>query len=239
VGPPQDDLALAEVLLERAALGQAVLHLYSWDQPVLILGYGQDPPGVDLAACQALGVRVLRRVSGGTGVLHHRDLAVALALPASHPWAASIPGLYDHLVSALQAALETLGVPVQKGERDAVMAGPRSPICFEGHLGESLLWDGRKAVGCAQVRRARSSLVEAHLLLHDDVETAARCFGVPADRVRAAMAPLPAVDTWALGRAVTASLADALGLPAREVGPPHVPPGWMDRYLQARWAPVP
>src|SRR5512135_2700059 len=113
-GDPGADLAREELLLEAASGGAPRLSCYGWQGPVLVLGYGQDESGIDIAACRAARVPVLRRCSGGTAVLHRGDLSASLALPAGHPWARSIPTLYDGFVLAVQGALLTLGVAAER-----------------------------------------------------------------------------------------------------------------------------
>ncbi|HHQ47954.1 MAG TPA: lipoate--protein ligase family protein, partial [Acidobacteria bacterium] len=102
-------LAAEESLLEAAASGEVILLLASWPGPSVILGHGQPEGDVDLELCRREGIPVLRRITGGTGVVHDRDLAVSLALPAGHPWAGTITGLYGRFLEVLVAVLGKLG----------------------------------------------------------------------------------------------------------------------------------
>jgi len=206
-GDPVADLAFEEELIRRAAAGRPGLFLYSWRDPVLVLGVGQKPESVDLDACRREGVPVLKRSTGGTGVLSRGDLAVSLALPASHPWAATIPGLYARFLEPLEAALRSLGVDVAR-PADPPPRRQRSPLCFEDVRDETFLLDGRKCVGCAQARRRGAALVHASILLDLKADLTARCFGMPGDRVRAALAALPLAPD-ALADAVADAMADA------------------------------
>ncbi len=187
-GDPREDLARDEALLERAAAEDVPhLHAYAWDRSVLVLGRSQKIEEIDASVAKSAGVQVLKRVSGGTGVLHQGDLALALALPASHPWAGSIRGLYDRFLDGVQAALAELGVSTERGT-EAAAGRERSPICFEDHALESLLLDGRKVLGCAQRRRLHGVLVHGTLLFALDAELQARLYRVPVQRITAAMA---------------------------------------------------
>lgn len=188
-GDPEADLARDEALLERAsAEGTPHLHAYAWDRSVLVLGRSQKPEEIDLDVARAESVQVLKRVSGGTGVLHQGDLALTLALPASHPWAGSIRGLYDHFLDGIQQALSELGVATERGTK-AAAGRERSPICFEDHALESLLIGGRKVLGCAQRRRLHGVLVHGTLLFALDAKLQARLYRVPVQRITAAMTP--------------------------------------------------
>ena len=212
-GSPAADLAAEVRLLERAAGGECGLLLCSWPSPVVVLGYGQGSSDVDLDWCRAAGVPVLRRSTGGTGVVHCADLAVSLVLPKVHPWAGRIMGLYGSFLDALAPALRAAGGDVRRPEVARRSRSERSPICFEDQLAETLVVGGRKAVGCAQARRTRAVLVHAAVLLDLDAELWARVFRVPAERVEGALAPaVPGGDWQTVGTLVAEYLARALGL---------------------------
>lgn len=216
-GDPAADLAAEQALLARvAAGGPATLFAYGWTRPVAVLGRGQDAATLDVAAAARLGVPIVRRASGGTAVVHQGDLALSLVLPDAHPWARPIAGLYARFLDALSDGLVASGLP--RPERPpapprAASPAPRSPICFEGNAGDTLAFDGRKAVGCAQARRRGAVLVHGMLLLGLDADLQAAVFGVAPARILGAMAPLP-VDAPrdALARHLADALADALGL---------------------------
>jgi lipoate-protein ligase A len=124
-------------------------------------------------------------------VLHQADLSASLSLPADHPWAKTIRGLYDGFVLSVQEALSSFGVQTDRWLPPQGTARSRSPICFEDHLAESLLVEGRKVLGCAQVRRRESALVHGTILFTLDPPTQALVYGVSEERIRAAMAALP------------------------------------------------
>lgn len=237
------DLAFEEQLLARAAAGDAGFFVAAWAAPTLVLGYGQPVEDVDLELCRSEGVEVLRRRTGGTGVLHDgQELILSLALPTSHPWTRGIPRLYERFLDTIQATLGELGVELDRvsPEDHREAAKQRSPICFEGQLMESLLWQGKKAVGCAQRRVRGAALVQATLLLGLDAERQARVFGVSRARVDAAMAPLPelGLDVDALATAFEGAFVEALS-PDTAPTRGQVEPGDARlRYDEARWSPL-
>lgn len=238
-GSPSADLALEEVLLARAAGGQPSLLVTSWPGPVVVLGYGQPAEDVGLELCRARGIPVLRRITGGTGVVHTGDLGVALALPIDHPWAGGVIGLYGRFLDVLEGALTAVGAAVERLESPRRATRVRSPICFEDQLADTLVVNGRKAVGCAQARRRRAVLVHAAVLLGLDADLYAEIFQVPASRVVAALSPAAAALPEALAREVALRFADALGLDMRLADPPEIPTRLLERYTEPRWAPVP
>jgi lipoate-protein ligase A len=182
-GRPERDLGLESVFLDRASSGLVSLFLYSWSSPVVVLGYGQKAEDIDRDWCRQAGVPVFRRMTGGTGVVHSRDLAVSLFLPASHLWAGKITGLYGLFLGALAPALERAGGSGKSPEHPSEAGRTRSPICFEDQLSDTLVVDGRKVVGCAQARKARSVLIHAAVSLNLAVEVYSAVFRVPEARI--------------------------------------------------------
>jgi len=238
-GSPVDDLAFEAWMLDRAAAGQPCASFTSWPGPVVVLGYAQDPADVDLEACRALAIPVLRRLTGGTGVIHRGDLGLSLALPSSHAWAEGVVSLYGRFLDALGPALEAAGAAIERTHDAPHAARVRSPICFEDQLADTLLVGGRKAVGCAQTRRRGAVLIHAAVLLGLDAELYGRLFHVAPERVRAALAPaLDGADWWELGRLAAAALAGRLGLAPRPLSAPQVPEQLRALYRLPRWAPL-
>jgi lipoate-protein ligase A len=239
-GRPSHDLAFEGELLDRAAAGRASALVTSWPGPVVVLGYAQPPTDVDLEWCREEGIPVLRRLSGGTGVIHRGDLGVSLVLPAKHPWAGGIVGLYDRFLGVLELALGSVGGRVARVAEPRRGSRVRSPICFEDQLADTLTVDGRKAVGCSQTRRKNGVLIHAAVLLGLDAELYARVFGVDPGRVSMALAPaVTGVPSMKVGDAVLARLADDLGLVIEENRSPITAPEHLLRYRGNRWSPVP
>jgi len=239
VGPPLEDLAREAWLLDRAADGELSLLLASWEGPVVVLGYSQGPEEADLEWCRENAIPVLRRLTGGTGVIHRSDLGVGLFLPEEHPWTKGVVGLYSRFLDVLGPALRALGSEVVRLDEAAHASRVRSPVCFLDQLSDTLVVDGRKVVGCAQTRRRGAVLVHAAVLLGLDATLYQRVFGVPQDEIRTGLAPaLADGDAVETGGAVAAALAEALGLELEWCDPEPVPARYLEPYSSVRWMPV-
>lgn len=125
-----ENLALDEALLEEAHEGlttHAVVRTWMAAEPTVVLGSSSRiEDEVDLAACASLGVRVVRRPSGGlTVVLGPGCLmwSVVLHQPAGPP---PIDAVHAALIGPLVAALRSAGAPVSlRGSSDiAIGDGP-------------------------------------------------------------------------------------------------------------------
>jgi lipoate-protein ligase A len=238
-GPPVDDLAREAWLLDRAADGQISLLLTSWTGPVVVLGYAQEPEEADLEWCRTNGVPVLRRLTGGTGVIHRGDLGVGLFLPQDHPWAKGVVGLYGRFLDVLEPALRSLGSDVSRLDDPGHASRVRSPVCFLDQLSDTLVVDGRKVVGCAQTRRRAAVLIHAAVLLGLDAEMYERVFGVPAEEIRAGLAPaFPRGDPKEVGNVISAAIAEVLELDLHLRESETFPDHYLAPYSDPRWAPV-
>jgi lipoate-protein ligase A len=240
-GPPSRDLAFEAEMLERAAEGRCSLLLTSWPGPVVVLGYAQPPDDVDLEWCRQQGVPVLRRLSGGTGVVHKGDLGVSLALPKEHPWAMGILGLYDHFLEVLTPALDEAGSRVERPSEPRRGTRVRSPICFFDQLADTLVVDGRKAVGCSQVRRMGGVLIHAAVVLALDPDLYARVFGVEEQRISEKLGAAVSGVSWkTVADAIIRRMAADLGIEAEAPASPEPGPKHLEPYQRSdRWAPVP
>jgi lipoate-protein ligase A len=238
-GPPVEDLAREAWLLDRAAAGEISLFLTSWEGPVVVLGYAQPPDEADLDWCDRENIPVLRRLTGGTGVVHRGDLGVGLSLPSGHVWAKDIVGLYSRFLDALEPALNSVGSEVSRLAEPRRASRVRSPICFLDQLADTLVMDGKKVVGCAQTRRKGAVLVHAAVLLDLDAAMYSRLFGVPEIDVLAGLAPaVPGGDWRKVGEAITAEVARQLGLEIARKPVEPVPERFLEVYENERWAPV-
>ncbi len=238
-GPPVEDLAREGWLLERAASGILGLFVTSWRGPVAVLGYGQSSEDADLEWCRSRGVPVLRRLTGGTGVVHKGDLGVGLALPQTHPWAKGIVSLYGNFLDALEPALRAVGGEVSRLDDPRRGSRVRSSICFLDQLSDTLVVDGRKAVGCAQTRRRGAVLIHAAVLLGLDAEIYSRIFRVPEEEVLAGLAPAVEGADWrVVGAAIAQGLAGAFGVEIDRRPLEPVAERFLEPYDDPHWAPV-
>jgi lipoate-protein ligase A len=172
-------------------------------------------------------------------VVHRGDLGVGLALPQTHPWAKGIVGLYGRFLDVLEPALRSAGSEVRRLSDPRRGSRVRSPICFLDQLADSLVVDGRKAVGCAQTRRRGAVLIHAAILLALDAGLYSDVFGVPEDSVRAGLAPaIEGVPWQEVGDAIIGELSTALGLEAQPLQLEPVPERYLEPYATVRWAPI-
>ena len=205
-----ENMALDEVLLRRAgATGEAVFRVYAWSSPTLSLGRNQPARDeYDPTALRDHGVSVVRRLTGGRAVLHHREVTYSVTAPAS--FGAALRDAYLLINEILVDGLQSLGA-------DAAIAAPigRAPLpstapCFEEPTEGELVLGARKLVGSAQYREGDALLQHGSILVEDDQLLVPSLL-----RVAVAPPPPPATLRDAIGRIpaldeVAAALFDAV-----------------------------
>ena len=192
-------MAADEALLDAVAAGASApaLRLYRWVPPALSLGRFQPDDDVDLDACARLGIDVVRRPTGGQGLLHGGDLTYAVAMPLPAGTAGGVDAVYRWIADALIAGLARVGVTAAVARHD----GPAGPVCFAGQQGADLRVGDRKVCGSAQVRRDGAVLQHGSILLtrlpFDETDVLLARPGAPAvtrDRLRGATVTLEELD---------------------------------------------
>jgi len=219
------NMAVDEVLLDGVAAGSAppTLRFYQWAPPCLSLGYFQAFDVVDVAGCRSLGVDIVRRPTGGRAILHDRELTYSVALPLRllGENGGVLPS-YHRLSLALERGLNRLGVPVVLAPETAVQpAADHGPVCFDRPSAHEILFDGRKLVGSAQVRRATAILQHGSILIEPRIDRLVACLRLlegPTGRIEDGVAGLAEVGDFEPAR-IASALADAF---AEEFGAPLV-----------------
>lgn len=163
------NMARDEALLESARQGgPPAVRLYGWSRPTLSLGAHQPSSDVDLVACRARGIDLVRRPTGGGAVLHDAELTYAVAGRLGEPpFPSSVVGIYDTIAAALLAGFARLGVQAV-ASRSSGRGGPAPAHCFSAPSAREILVAGRKLAGSAQLRRSGAFLQHGSILIDWD-----------------------------------------------------------------------
>jgi lipoate-protein ligase A len=203
-----ENMALDEAIMDAVASGESppTLRLYQWAPPCLSLGKRQPLDGVELAACRADGVDVVRRATGGWAILHTDELTYSVALRPDDPRVSgAILDTYRTLSQGLIAGLPLLGAAAEMNPVIPGGAQNTSAACFEVPSAYEISVGGRKLIGSAQTRPAGKVLQHGSLPLYGDIGRVARYLTFRDEGERGAL------EAHLRARATT--LRDALGRP--------------------------
>jgi lipoate-protein ligase A len=125
-----ENLALDEALLLQADTGAGgeVLRVWEWTMPAVVLGAGSRLPlEVNEAACQADGVPILRRASGGSAVLLGKGcLCYSLILAYDRlPALREVRPSFAYILGQVREALLDLAPGIEQAGISDLVAGRR------------------------------------------------------------------------------------------------------------------
>lgn len=194
------------------------VRLYRWARPTVSLGRFQDVCGVDRDACAREGVDVVRRFTGGRGVLHDDELTYSIVAGLDDGIPRTTADSYRVLCKGLVEAYRLLGVEADLTTRprgDGVSAA-----CYLCATLADLSAGALKLSGSAQVWHHSTVLQHGSFTVTRDVAREARVFRLaPRDAVRMADETATIADSLGrrpsddeLGRAVLEGIERGLGV---------------------------
>ncbi|NJP10079.1 MAG: lipoate--protein ligase family protein [Leptolyngbyaceae cyanobacterium RU_5_1] len=166
-------------LLEQHLLGNLppTLRFYTWSQPTISLGYHQRnfPAHWKNLLWQERPVELVKRPTGGRGVLHHGDLTYAFV---SSEFIGKRAQVYCQICKFLIDGWRSLGVELSFGT--AGRGYIHNPNCFGTATSADLVCnDGYKLIGSAQLIRSGAILQHGSMRIDPDLELCDRVFGEP------------------------------------------------------------
>lgn len=191
------NMALDEALQRRAArTGEAVFRVYGWSAPTLSLGRNQRARDCyDEAAARTMGVRFVRRPTGGRALLHHHEVTYSATLPMGDGPAARAREAYDFINDVLLGGLARLGLAARRAT-DTQSMPPGLRPCFDAPADHEIVVNGRKLVGSAQWRHDGALLQHGSILVRDDQPLIARLVKTGAPAAASAAATLAESLGW-------------------------------------------
>jgi lipoyl(octanoyl) transferase len=154
-----DNMKYDEQLAQRLLTSDHpfIVRVYGWSPSAISLGWHQNIGEIDEAKCSAQGIDIVRRPTGGRAILHSDEVTYSVAMIASQK---SVLSVYQQISEALVLGLKELGadVALEKSQPHfpSVYKTPSSVACFASVARYEIHIGGRKLVGSAQRRFARS-----------------------------------------------------------------------------------
>lgn len=159
--PREGDMNMA--LDEAIALGGIpTLRFYTWARPWVTIGYFQKSSELDWQYLASHNLSFVRRLTGGKGVYHHRELTYSLIIPEEQLPSKVIES-YGIIGRGLLLGLGKLGI---QAELEAFPGRTGvNPNCFAGSGWYEVKVGGKKLVGSAQLRRRGMIIQQGSILI--------------------------------------------------------------------------
>jgi lipoate-protein ligase A len=227
--PGAENMRRDEVLLTRA---EPALRIYGWAPETVSLGNSQTEADLDLDAVRAYELDVVKRRTGGGGILHSAsEVTYAVVVPLGYPGLpGDLPRSFGFLSTGVVAAIRDLGLAA---ELESVPDLTRDALCYVRQQGTNVVVGGKKISGGAQ-RRTRSAVLQhGTVIVERDERRLAAVFRADVETICARVTSLRDQGLAAMRdeivSALIAGFARALGplIPARWIDlEPEAPAGW-------------
>lgn len=182
------NMALDEALLNWHSEGKIppVLRFYGWTKPTLSVGRFQKvEKTIDFSAVERYECMFVRRLTGGSAVLHDDELTYSIAVSEEKSYISdSIRAAYYTLSKGIMAGFKELGInadysmPKEHFERNS------TAVCFERPSDYEMLVNGKKISGHAQTRQKGVLLQHGSLPFSIDKQMLFDLFNFSSDKMR-------------------------------------------------------
>lgn len=151
------NMALDECLLNWHSEGKIppTLRFYGWSKPSLTIGqFQKTKKTINFDGITKHNADFVRRLTGGSAVLHDDELTYSIVIKESHPQIPqSVTEAYYILSKGVLEGYKELGIDVNYAIPERQMLKDRSAVCFEKTAYYEMIVDGKKISGNAQTRK--------------------------------------------------------------------------------------
>lgn len=154
------------MLLTQKASVQPTLRFYDWLQPAFSFGYFQRiSEEIDVAACTAHGIEIVRRITGGGTVIHGWDVTYTIVVPHGiGKFPKDISAAYCAISDCLINGLQRLGIDVAH-QIEKPIVGEAPNICLTNAAQYDTLLNGKKIAGVSQRRNQTGVMYQGYIAL--------------------------------------------------------------------------
>ncbi len=150
------------------------VRLYTWARPTVTLGRFQDAADVDASVIEREGMDVVRRFTGGRGVLHDDELTYSVVASTTDGVPRGVSASYRHLCVALVEAYRALGVEAELTARPRGERG--SSACYLHATQADLSIGAAKLSGSAQVWSGNTVMQHGSFVITRDIDSESDVF---------------------------------------------------------------
>lgn len=151
------NMAIDEWLLNKHSEGKIkpTLRFYGWKRPSLTVGHFQNVKRtINLSGVQKHQCDFVRRLTGGSAVLHDDELTYSIIVTEQHPnIPKSVNKAYYVLAKGLLEGYRNLNIDANFAISEKELRQQRSAVCFEVPAMYEIVINNKKISGNAQTRK--------------------------------------------------------------------------------------
>lgn len=145
----------------KLQLKEPILRVYGWKPKCVSLGRNQKPESINYKYCTENNIDIVKRPTGGRGLLHDDELTYSFICPIDFlENGSSIITSYKEISSAIIRGFNYLNIELELGGKKADTA---HDYCMLLSTGADLCYKGKKLIGSAQYR------TQNYLLQHGSI----------------------------------------------------------------------
>ena len=154
------------MLLTQKASFQPTLRIYDWLHTAFSFGYFQQiAQEVDVEACAAHGIELVRRMTGGGTVIHGWDVTYTIIVPhGSGLFPKDISAAYCAISDCLINGLQRVGIDVAH-QTEKPIASDAPNVCLTNPAQYDTLLSGKKIAGVSQRRNQAGVMYQGYIAL--------------------------------------------------------------------------
>lgn len=182
------NMALDECMINWLNEGKIgpTLRFYGWKEPSLSLGRFQKAERtIDFETVERHGCQFVRRLTGGSAVLHDNELTYSLVISEDDPGIPkTVKDAYAILSRGVLEGYRALGVEADYAMPEMRTKRERTAICFETPAIYEMVVDGKKLSGNAQTRLRGVLMQHGSIPMSIDVNMLFDLFRFPSEKSR-------------------------------------------------------
>lgn len=147
------------------------LRFYQWENPTVSIGNSQKAEKVvDLEFCRWNAIGIVRRITGGKLVLHHKEVTYSICSSDTDIFSLKLMESYRLISEALNFCLQRMGIESLLA-KDTSQEYRRGVMpCFAQPARNEIEMDGKKIIGSAQKRAGKKFIQHGSIPLEKDVD---------------------------------------------------------------------
>lgn len=182
------NMAIDEALLHFHSKQEIkpTIRFYGWEKPSLTVGHFQNvQKTIDFSGIKKHNCDFVRRLTGGSAVLHDDELTYSIIVSEKHPKIPpSVNKAYYILSQGLLEGYRELGIEADFAIPERELLRERSAVCFEKPAIYEMIVDGKKISGNAQTRKSGVLLQHGSIPISFDSEMLFDLFKFSSERLK-------------------------------------------------------